>query len=48
VGLAGDRSVLLRSEAPEYGGGRREAGPAGELAPFEFVVLGPPSWRVFP
>ncbi len=45
--LGGEESVLLRSEAPAYGG-RREAGPADELAPFEFFVLGPPSWRAFP
>ena len=44
----GGTSVLFRSEADEYGGGRREAGPAEELAPFEFIILGPPSWRAFP
>jgi maltooligosyltrehalose trehalohydrolase len=47
-GLAGERSVLFRSEAPEYGGSRREGTPADELAPFEFIVLGPPAWRAFP
>lgn len=47
VFLGGGESVLLWSEAPTYGG-RREAGPVDELAPFEFVVLGPPSWRAFP
>jgi maltooligosyltrehalose trehalohydrolase len=47
-GIAGKASVLLRSEADEYGGGRRDAGPADELSPFEFIVLGPPSWRAFP
>jgi maltooligosyltrehalose trehalohydrolase len=47
-GIAGEARVLFRSEAPEYGGGRREAGPIDELAPFEFIVLGPPSWRAFP
>ncbi len=47
-GLDGRASVLLRSEAEAYGGGRREAGPADELAPFEFIILGPPSWRAFP
>ncbi len=44
----GEESILIRSEAPEYGGNRREAGAAGEMSPFEFVVLGPPSWRAFP
>ncbi len=44
----GEAAVLLRSEADAYGGDRREAGPADELAPFEFLVLGPPSWRAFP
>ena len=39
---------LFRSEAAAYGGGRREAGPVDELAPFEFIVFGPPSWRAFP
>jgi maltooligosyltrehalose trehalohydrolase len=47
-GIAGGARVLLRSEAQEYGGGRREAGPVDELAPFEFIVLGPSSWRAFP
>ena len=42
------RSVLFSSEAAAYGGGRREAGPVDELAPFEFIVFGPPSWRAFP
>jgi maltooligosyltrehalose trehalohydrolase len=46
--LNGGATVLLSSESPEYGGGRRESGPVDELAPFEFVVLGPPSWRAFP
>jgi hypothetical protein len=46
-GLDGGASVLLRSEAEAYGG-RREAGPPDELAPFEFIILGPPSWRAFP
>jgi maltooligosyltrehalose trehalohydrolase len=40
-GAAAGASVLLRSEAVEYGGDRREPGPIGEIAPFEFVVLGP-------
>ena len=47
-GVAGDVSVLLRSESAAYGGGRREDGPADRLDPSEFVVLGPPSWRAFP
>jgi maltooligosyltrehalose trehalohydrolase len=46
--IAGGGTVLFRSEAPEYGGGRREAVPVDELAPFEFIVLGPSSWRAFP
>jgi maltooligosyltrehalose trehalohydrolase len=46
-GPAGERTALLRSEAPEYGGGR-EPGSDGELAPFEFAVFGPPSWKAFP
>ncbi len=46
---AGDRSsILFRSEAPEYGGGRRDDAAADELAPFEFVAIGPPYWRAFP
>ncbi len=44
--VSGKVPALLRSEVPEYGG--REAGPIDELAPFEFIVLGPPSWRTFP
>ena len=44
----GEAVVLLRSEAAEYGGERREGGTADELAPFEFVVLGPPGYRAFP
>ncbi|MHB1556627.1 MAG: malto-oligosyltrehalose trehalohydrolase [Isosphaeraceae bacterium] len=48
VMLGGKESILLRSEAPEYGGNRREAGATGEMSPFEFVVLGPPSWRTLP
>ena len=47
-GTAGEMSVLFRSEAAEYGGGRRDAGPVDELARFEFIVLGPPSWMAFP
>jgi len=47
ISVGGEGSILLRSEAAEYGGGRRESGPADELAPFEFVVLGPPSWKAF-
>jgi maltooligosyltrehalose trehalohydrolase len=47
-GAAEGASVLFCSEAPEYGGGRREGGPIDELAPFEFIVIGPPSWRAFP
>jgi maltooligosyltrehalose trehalohydrolase len=47
-GIAGETSVLLGSEAAAYGGDRREAGPVAALAPFEFVALGPPSWRAFP
>jgi maltooligosyltrehalose trehalohydrolase len=47
-GIAGEISVLFRSEAVEYGGRRREGGTVGELDPFEFIVLGPPSWRAFP
>jgi maltooligosyltrehalose trehalohydrolase len=47
-GTAIEASVLFRSEAAEYGGGRREDRPVDELAPFEFLVLGPPSWRAFP
>ncbi len=41
-------SLLLRSEATEYGGGRRHDAPAVEISPFEFVAIGPPSWRAFP
>ena len=44
----GGTSVLFRSEAAEYGGGASRGRPAEELAPFEFIVLGPPSWRAFP
>jgi maltooligosyltrehalose trehalohydrolase len=47
-GLAGEDSVLFRSEAVEYGGRRGEPETAGELAPFEFIVFGPPSLRAFP
>jgi maltooligosyltrehalose trehalohydrolase len=47
-GVAGEISVLFRSEAVEYGGRRLESGTAGELDPFELIVLGPPSWRAFP
>ena len=47
-GTAGETSVLFRSEAPEYGGARRGAGPIDELASFEFIVLGPAGWRAFP
>ena len=47
-GIAGGASLLFDSEAAAYGGGRREAGPIDELAPFEFIVVGPPSWRAFP
>jgi maltooligosyltrehalose trehalohydrolase len=46
--LAHDARVLFRSEAPAYGGDRREDRPIDELAPFEFIVVGPPSWRAFP
>ena len=41
-------TALFSSEAAAYGGSRREAGPIAELAPFEYVVFGPPSWRAFP
>jgi maltooligosyltrehalose trehalohydrolase len=47
-GIAAGARVLFCSEAREYGGGRREAGPVDELAPFEFIVLGPSPWRAFP
>ena len=47
-GIAGERSLLFGSEAAAYGGGRAEAEPIDELAPFEFIVVGPPSWRAFP
>jgi maltooligosyltrehalose trehalohydrolase len=48
VVVGGVESALLRSEAVEYGGNHRETGPIDELAPFEIIVLGPPSWRAFP
>jgi maltooligosyltrehalose trehalohydrolase len=41
-GTTGEAPILFDSEAVEYGGWRREAGPVEELAPFEFIVLGPP------
>lgn len=44
----GGAKVLLRSEDPGYGGDRDTGASADVLAPFEFVVLGPSSWRVFP
>jgi maltooligosyltrehalose trehalohydrolase len=44
----GEVPVLLRSEATEYGGGLTESGSADELAPFEFLVVGPASWKRFP
>jgi maltooligosyltrehalose trehalohydrolase len=44
----GEVAVLIRSDSVAYGGDRRDVGPVDELAPFEFLVLGPPSWRAFP
>jgi maltooligosyltrehalose trehalohydrolase len=39
--------ILFRSESIRYGGAARDGGPRAELAPFEVVVFGPPSWRSF-
>jgi maltooligosyltrehalose trehalohydrolase len=47
-GVPGGMATLFRSEAPAYGGDRREASPIHELAPFEYVIFGPPAWRAFP
>ena len=47
-GFDARETVLFRSEAAAYGGDRPEDGPDDDLAPFEFVVLGPSSWRAFP
>jgi maltooligosyltrehalose trehalohydrolase len=37
-------TLLFTSEARRYGGARRAAPAAGELAPFECVVYGPAEW----
>ena len=47
-GVPDGMAALCRSEAPAYGGDRRDDSPALELGPFEFVVFGPPHWRAFP
>ena len=47
-GVPDGMAALFRSEASAYGGDRREGTPDHELAPFEYAVFGPPSWRAFP
>jgi maltooligosyltrehalose trehalohydrolase len=46
-GVTAAATALFSSEAASYGGSRRATGPIAELLPFECVVFGPPSWRVF-
>ena len=47
-GVPAGMATLFRSEAAAYGGNRREDLPINELAPFEYAVFGPSSWRAFP
>jgi maltooligosyltrehalose trehalohydrolase len=46
-GVPDAMATLFRSEASAYGGDREDL-PINLLAPFEYAVFGPPSWRAFP
>jgi hypothetical protein len=47
-GVPAGATLLFSSEAPCYGGSRREPGRIAELLPFECVVFGPSSFPAFP